>query len=78
MKNLRLVLDIVGRLLWAGVAVIAALSLYAYASTVSTTVALSAPQQAALAGDSLVWVVAAYVAARAWSAVTRWQVKGGE
>jgi hypothetical protein len=72
MQRFRLVLDIVGRVLWAGVAVVGVMCVWSYASTTSTVVGLSAPQQAGLAADNLLYVIGAYIVARAWSQVTRW------
>jgi hypothetical protein len=68
--------DVVGRLLWVGVALGA---LAGGAEFVLTRVAhgdISAPQLAALAAASLVWAVVPYVLARAWDETTRpWGVR---
>lgn len=62
--------EIVSRGLWFGTAVCAVLSV-AGAAIANMTPGISAPQQAAVAGGALVWIIAPYVVARGFDEVTR-------
>lgn len=63
--------DVIGRLLWIGVFIGAALGLFNFVTTRMATSAISAPQLAALAAESLAIAVLPYVLARAWDEVCR-------
>jgi hypothetical protein len=63
--------DAIGRLLWVGVLLGAALGLFNFVSTRMTVSEISAPQMAALASESLAIAVLPYVLARAWDEVCR-------
>jgi hypothetical protein len=63
--------DAIGRLLWVGVLLGAALGLFNFVSTRMTVSQISAPQMAALASESLAIAVLPYVLARAWDEVCR-------
>lgn len=65
------VTDVIGRLLWIGVLLAAALALFNYVTTRMATSEISAPQLAALAAESLAIAVLPYVLARAWDEVCR-------
>jgi hypothetical protein len=68
--RLRVLLDIVARVLWGGAAVLCAWSAIAYAYAFMTY-SMSAPQQAAQAADSLMWIISSYTFARAFDEITR-------
>lgn len=63
--------DVIGRLLWIGVFIGAALGLFNFVTTRMTASEISAPQLAALASESLAIAVLPYVLARAWDEVCR-------
>lgn len=63
--------DIVGRILWVVVAVVAVLSLLYFVYVRSTATGLSAIQICQLAAESLTMAVIPYVIARAWDQVFR-------
>lgn len=63
--------DVIGRLLWVGVLLGAALAIFNFATTRLTASEISAPQLAALASESLAIAVLPYVLARAWDEVCR-------
>ena len=63
--------DVIGRLLWAGVLLGAALAIFNFLTTRMTASDISAPQLAALASESLAIAVLPYVLARAWDEVCR-------
>lgn len=63
--------DVIGRLLWIGVFLAAALALFNFVTTYAAHYDLSAPQLAALAAESLAIAVLPYVLARAWDEVCR-------
>jgi hypothetical protein len=63
--------DVIGRLLWVGVFLGAALGLFNFVTTYATHSDLSAPQMAALAAESLAIAILPYVLARAWDEVCR-------
>jgi hypothetical protein len=63
--------DIIGRLLWIGVLLGAALGLFNFVTTRLTASEMSAPQLAALAAESLAISAVPYVLARAWDEVCR-------
>jgi hypothetical protein len=69
-NKVRLGINIVGRILWAAVGVIGAWGVIAYVQALASY-STSAPQQAALAADSLVWIVGAYAIARGWTEATK-------
>ena len=64
-------LDIVGRILWVVVAIMAVLSLLYFVYVRSTATVLSAIQICQLAAESLTMAVIPYVIARAWDQVFR-------
>jgi len=64
-------LDIVGRILWVVVAVMAVLGLMYFIYVRSTATTLSAIQICQLAAESLTMAVIPYVIARAWDQVFR-------
>ena len=64
-------LDIVGRVLWVGVAVMAVFSLLYFVYARYTSTGISAIQICQLAAESLTMAVIPYVIARAWDEVFR-------
>ena len=63
--------DIIGRILWVVVAIMAGLSLLYFVYVRSTATGLSAIQICQLAAESLTMAVIPYVIARAWDQVFR-------
>lgn len=63
------ILDVISRIVWGVALFVIGFSLLDYASSIS--LAQSAPQQAAAAGMTCVWVLGAYVGARGFDEITR-------